>query len=134
MKKFKYKDAVNYFAEQYTNPEIREKVFKYKSSKLFIWNRENPYVSAGYIFPTNVLSQYGSALTRPFGRVHWAGAERSPHGVNWIEGAVTSGNRAAREIIEKNMPKKTIAKKMNIVDNSWWPSLFSSIFSYIVFQ
>ena len=44
------------------------------------------------------LSIYGSALRAPVGRVHWAGTETATEWCGYMEGAVESGERAAREI------------------------------------
>jgi monoamine oxidase len=44
-------------------------------------------------------TRYGAALREPIGSVHWAGAETSPIWMNYMEGAVRSGERAAAEVI-----------------------------------
>ena len=51
-------------------------------------------------YPPGVLSAYGSVIRVPAGRVHFAGSETSPEYVGSIEGAVRSGERVAREVIE----------------------------------
>lgn len=43
-------------------------------------------------------TRYGSALREPFGRIHWAGAETSTVWMNYMDGAVRSGERAAEEV------------------------------------
>ncbi len=50
-------------------------------------------------FGPGVLTRYGSLLRRPFGRVHWAGTETSTLSHGAVDGAVRSGERAAREIL-----------------------------------
>jgi len=50
-------------------------------------------------FPPGGWSRYGAALREPFGRVYWAGAETSDVWMNYMEGAVRSGERAAEEVI-----------------------------------
>ena len=52
---------------------------------------------AGY-FPPGVWSVYGPALRAPVGRVHWAGTETSEVFMGYMDGAVRSGERAAREV------------------------------------
>ncbi len=52
---------------------------------------------AGY-FPPGVWSDYGEALRTPVGRIHWAGTETSDVFAGYMEGAVRSGERAAREV------------------------------------
>jgi monoamine oxidase len=50
--------------------------------------------------PTGVLTQFGPALRRPCGRIHWAGTESSAVMCGWVDGAIRSGERAAGEIVE----------------------------------
>lgn len=45
-------------------------------------------------------TRYGEALRSPFGLVHWAGAETSAVWMNYMDGAVRSGERAATEVLE----------------------------------
>ncbi|MFE2999277.1 flavin monoamine oxidase family protein [Nocardia sp. NPDC059246] len=46
-----------------------------------------------------VLSEYGGWLGRRFGQVFWAGAELSPYWNGFMDGAVRSGEDAARQVI-----------------------------------
>jgi monoamine oxidase len=46
------------------------------------------------------LSRYGPALRAPVGRVHWAGSETAREWFGYMEGALESGERAAREVID----------------------------------
>jgi len=62
-----------------------------------VWTR-GCYV--GYM-PPGVWSDYGSALRAPVGRIHWAGTETSEVFNGYMDGAVRSGERAAREISAK---------------------------------
>ncbi|OIB59089.1 flavin monoamine oxidase family protein [Natrialba sp. SSL1] len=50
--------------------------------------------------PPGLLTSYGSALTEPVGRIHWAGAETSPVWAGHMEGAVRSGEHAAEQVME----------------------------------
>lgn len=47
-----------------------------------------------------VLTGFGFALLKPVGRIHWAGTETSDAWLGYIEGAIRSGERVAREILE----------------------------------
>ena len=47
-----------------------------------------------------MLTQFGPALRRPCGRIHWAGTESSAVMCGWVDGAIRSGERAAGEIVE----------------------------------
>src|ERR687890_282152 len=64
------------------------------------WGAE-VYSRGGYAgVPTpGVLLDHGPALQEPVGRIYWAGAETSPEWSGYMEGAVESGERAAREVL-----------------------------------
>lgn len=49
-----------------------------------------------------VLTNFGKALRKPCGRIHWAGTETATHWHCSIEGAVRSGERAAEEVMQGN--------------------------------
>lgn len=49
--------------------------------------------------PPGVWTQFGPALARPVGPLHWAGSETGTHWSGYIDGAVESGERAAAEVI-----------------------------------
>ena len=48
-----------------------------------------------------MLVAYGPALRRPVGKIHWAGTETSTYWNGYMDGAVRSGERAAREILDE---------------------------------
>lgn len=54
----------------------------------------------GSNFPPGGWTKYGAVLREPFERIHWAGAETSPVWMNYMEGAVRSGERAAAEVLQ----------------------------------
>ncbi|MFC6044443.1 flavin monoamine oxidase family protein [Nocardioides hankookensis] len=58
------------------------------------WTRGGPTA----VHAPGTLTQFGSAIRRPFGRVHWAGTETSTYWSGYMDGAVRSGERAATEI------------------------------------
>jgi monoamine oxidase len=43
----------------------------------------------------------GSALREPVGSVIWAGAETGTPQNDWLEAAVSSGERAARDVLQR---------------------------------
>jgi monoamine oxidase len=47
------------------------------------------------------LSSFGDALRRPVDRIHWAGTETSGYWNGYMDGAVRSGERAAREVLDR---------------------------------
>jgi monoamine oxidase len=53
----------------------------------------------GGYFPTGGWTDYGPALRRPVRRVHWAGAETATAWMGYMDGAVRSGEAAAREVL-----------------------------------
>ncbi len=56
-------------------------------------------------FPPGVWTSYGSAFRAPCGRIHWAGTETSSEWHGYMEGALRSGNRAAREMLHADSTK-----------------------------
>ena len=52
-------------------------------------------------FPPGVLTAYGSVLHQPCGRIAWAGSERATEMHGLMEGAVRSGEKAAKEAVDK---------------------------------
>jgi monoamine oxidase len=53
---------------------------------------------AGIMAP-GTWSSFGEALREPVGRIHWAGTETALRWNGYMEGAVESGERAAKEVI-----------------------------------
>jgi monoamine oxidase len=52
-------------------------------------------------FAPGILATLGAALREPVGRIHWAGTETATVWSGYIEGAIESGERAAREVAAK---------------------------------
>jgi monoamine oxidase len=46
-----------------------------------------------------VWLQYGDALRRPVGLIHWAGTETAQRWHGYMDGAVESGQRVAAEVL-----------------------------------
>jgi monoamine oxidase len=46
-----------------------------------------------------MLLDHGPALAEPLGRILWAGAETASEWNGYMDGAVESGERAAREVL-----------------------------------
>jgi monoamine oxidase len=60
-----------------------------------VWTRGCPVG-----IPTlGTLSTYGPHLRAPLGPIHWAGTETSDYWNGYMDGAVRSGERAAREVL-----------------------------------
>ncbi|XP_037677910.1 amine oxidase [flavin-containing] A [Choloepus didactylus] len=50
-------------------------------------------------FPPGIMTQYGSVLRQPVGRIYFAGTETATQWSGYMEGAVEAGERAAREVL-----------------------------------
>ncbi|HEX8054772.1 MAG TPA: FAD-dependent oxidoreductase, partial [Thermoleophilaceae bacterium] len=62
-----------------------------------LWTRGCPVCAA----PPGVLLDYGEAIRAPVGRIHWAGTETSTYWNGYMDGAVRSGERVARELLPR---------------------------------
>ena len=83
------------FAAFYGDRARRPKQFVERSWAEDPWSRG---CYGGYMGP-GVLTAYGPVLRAPVRRIHWAGTETSDHWTGYIDGAVRSGERAAREAL-----------------------------------
>ena len=54
---------------------------------------------SGAHFPPGAWTQLGPALREPVGRLHWAGTETATRWMGYVDGAIESGHRAAREVL-----------------------------------
>jgi monoamine oxidase len=81
----------NYFGEQARNP--LQYVENAWADERF--SRGDPVAG----LPPGVLLDFGTALRTPAGRIHWAGTETSDYWVGYMDGAVRSGERAAKEVL-----------------------------------
>ena len=61
------------------------------------WSHGGPVGIAG----TGLLTSHGPALRAPVGPIHWAGTETSNYWNGYMDGAVRSGKRAAREVMDE---------------------------------
>ncbi|KAH8702931.1 amine oxidase [Phaeosphaeriaceae sp. PMI808] len=65
------------------------------------WTKEDFILGAPTAgFGPGMLRKYGTAFRQPFGDLHFAGTELAYEWKGYLEGAITSGQRAAEEIIE----------------------------------
>ena len=61
------------------------------------WSRGCPVGIAG---PGTLLA-YGDQMRQPVGAIHWAGTETSTYWNGYMDGAVRSGQRAAKEVLDE---------------------------------
>jgi len=64
------------------------------------WSRGGPVSN----FATGGWTAAGPALRAPVGPIHWAGTETATRWTGYIDGAVSSGERAAREVLAALSP------------------------------
>jgi monoamine oxidase len=84
-------NLANYFGEKARNPlEYIEN--RWADER---YSRGDPVAG----LPPGVLLDFGTALRTPVGRIHWAGTETSDFWVGYMDGAVRSGERAAKEVL-----------------------------------
>ncbi len=80
-------------------------LFGEKALKPIIYNdysfTNNPWIGGAYSgnFKNGIYSKYGEHLAKPSGNIHWAGTETSTLFKGFMEGAVLSGERVAKEIL-----------------------------------
>ena len=55
----------------------------------------------GAFLPPNTWTALGDALRAPIGPIHWAGAETATRWMGYMDGAVSSGERAATEVLHE---------------------------------
>lgn len=85
------KDFVNYFGQQAATPD--EFVLKR-------WDLEEYSKGAPVAWmPPGVLTAFGKALREPVGGIHFAGTETAEYWTGYMDGAIRSGERVAKEIL-----------------------------------
>lgn len=67
----------------------------------FDWNDQQWTGGCVSVLSPGLLTNIGSALHESVGRIHWAGTERARVWINYIEGAIRSGQSAARSVTTK---------------------------------
>ncbi|AKT41607.1 flavin monoamine oxidase family protein [Chondromyces crocatus] len=76
---------------------------RFRSPRRFIYKdwSADPWAWGGPtgVSPPGALTAFGRALRRPFGRIHWAGAEAATVWMGYLDGAVNAGHAAADGIL-----------------------------------
>jgi monoamine oxidase len=89
------RECVGNFVD-YFGPEARDLldygIFKWDLEE---WSRGGPVA----VSSPGTLTRYGPALREPVGPIHWAGTETADYWTGYMDGAVRSGQRAAREVL-----------------------------------
>jgi monoamine oxidase len=87
--------VLNNFATYFGSRALKPTQYHEKDWSTEVWTRG---CYTGFM-PTGVLFDYGRALRAPVGRIHWAGTETSTIWAGYMDGAVRSGKRAAKEAL-----------------------------------
>jgi monoamine oxidase len=100
------------FAKYYGEKARTPTAFYEKRWDNDVWHRGCPVCFT----PPGVLLDYGPAIRRPAGRIHWAGTETATYWNGYMDGAVRSGERASEEVAKllgatPAAPKKKKKKK-----------------------
>jgi monoamine oxidase len=82
---------VTYYGDEALNPKASFELDWTQEA----WTRGCPVGHTG----RNVLHRYGHLLRKRFGHVHWAGTETADYWNGYMDGAVRSGERAAKEVL-----------------------------------
>jgi monoamine oxidase len=89
--------VLNNFATYFGNAALKPNAYYEMNWSTDVWTRG---CYTGFT-PPGVLLDYGAALRRPVGRIYWAGTETSTIWAGYMDGAVRSGQRAAKEVLAK---------------------------------
>lgn len=90
------RDAVlRNFATYFGDRALRPRDYVEKDWSSEPWSRG---CYGGYMAP-GALLDFGPAIRAPIGRIHWAGTETADYWAGYMDGAVRSGERAAREVL-----------------------------------
>ena len=85
------KNFSDYFGPQAASPTS----FRVSDWQEEIWTRGCPVCFTA----PGVLLDYGRAIREPADRIHWAGTETATFWNGYMDGAVRSGERAAKEVL-----------------------------------
>jgi monoamine oxidase len=80
-----------YFGDEARNPRAAFELDWHKET----WTRGCPVGHTG----RGLLHRYGHLLRKPLGHVHWAGTETATYWNGYMDGAVRSGEVAARAVL-----------------------------------
>jgi monoamine oxidase len=85
------------FADYFGAPAMRPRAYFETDWPGARWSRGGPVGIAG----PGLLLAHGPAIREPVGRIHWAGTETSNYWNGYMDGAIRSGKRAAREVLDQ---------------------------------
>jgi monoamine oxidase len=89
--------VLNNFATYFGDKALKPRQFHEKNWSEDEWTRG---CYSGWM-STGVMLDFGPALRKPVGRIHWAGTETSTIWAGYMDGAVRSGQRAAKEVLAR---------------------------------
>ena len=82
-------------------PALGEQCQSSSAAPVIFSRPAEPYTRGGpvAVFSPGLLTGFGPALRAPVGPVHWAGTETATVWCGYIDGALSSGVRAAAEVL-----------------------------------
>jgi monoamine oxidase len=95
--------------------DVRRKVILDDLVKAFGEEARTPFIYQDYsfsndrytkgcyagVFTPNTLAELGEEIRKPSGHIHWAGTETAEEYMGYMEGAVRSGEREAKEVLSR---------------------------------
>lgn len=93
-------EAARLVAKSYAEITKLEEFLNFKHVERYDWTNEQ--YSGGCYTSThcpNTLTKFGPYLRQPFGRIYYAGTETAIKWSGYMDGAISAGKRAAREIL-----------------------------------
>jgi monoamine oxidase len=88
-------EVLDQYAQMFGSEARSPRLFFETNWRVSPWSRGGPVA----LFGTGALNSLGPALRKPVGKVHWAGTETSDFWMGYMDGAVRSGERVARELL-----------------------------------
>jgi len=84
------------YATQFQIPEMKKPIYYDEKD----WSEEE-FSRGCYVglLPPGAMTKFKDALKQPCGRIHWAGTETADQWHGYMEGAISSGVRASKEIL-----------------------------------
>ena len=87
-------------ARCYADVTKLEEFMTYKRVEIFDWSNEQ-YSGGCYTttHPPHALTKFGKYIREPFGRIYYAGTETAIEWSGYMDGAISAGKRAARQVL-----------------------------------
>jgi monoamine oxidase len=92
------RDAVlSQFAHWFGKEALKPSGYVEADWRTFPWTRGCPLATMS----PGAWMHFGQAMRQPVGRIHWAGSELSEEWCTYMNGAILSGEKAARQVVDR---------------------------------